>query len=472
MSALGVSARNYELLTHPVGAFTVVRLLGRCDPSLLGDLEKLLRGRPGPYAIDVTRLCGLSVPLAKIILEGARDDRVLVNPSEKLKALLTLVAPGRSIPTVFSEDQLGGTVEDVRARIRRFEELLSRIQDDLDTNPSWRLVDVTSHWLCPFCARIQEEILVVSSVRGNPRIAERILQHLSQRCREFAKDSGTLRSIQILEEALRQENETLQKVVTDRGALKAMVQKVEEYATGMKSAAQRHARLLADKAPQRPSCEISIIYRPAQSIGGDFYDFVDFEDERLGIIIGDVAGHGMEAGILMGMAKKILQIRLRETGSPIATLRQANRDLYPDLAHMSFISAFVGLYEPLKGVFRYARAGHNPPILYRPGDTQEFSRLQTDGAGIGFIVPEAFAVQEGEFSIKARDTLLLFTDGLEEARDPDREEFGAERICLSLRESQDYHPYVVLSTISSALDRHMENVSQDDDITAVCVKFS
>ncbi|HVE41651.1 MAG TPA: SpoIIE family protein phosphatase, partial [Planctomycetota bacterium] len=85
-------------------------------------------------------------------------------------------------------------------------------------------------------------------------------------------------------------------------------------------------------------CEIAYTYRPADELSGDFFDFVEMTDGRIGFVIGDVSGHGIEAGILMGMTKKVLSIRLSEIGDPVAAVKKTNADIVKDMDRSSFVT--------------------------------------------------------------------------------------------------------------------------------------
>src|SRR5439155_5734108 len=107
---------------------------------------------------------------------------------------------------------------------------------------------------------------------------------------------------------------------------------------------------------------IDLIYRPAAVVSGDFYDFVPLDDGKTAIVVGDVSGHGIEAGIVMGMTKKVLSIHLQDFQDPIEALVRTNDDVDIELGRVSFVTAFLAIFDPADRTLTCVRAGHNPPL--------------------------------------------------------------------------------------------------------------
>jgi sigma-B regulation protein RsbU (phosphoserine phosphatase) len=281
--------------------------------------------------------------------------------------------------------------------------------------------------------------------------------------------------------AVRRANQ--EKVVVSKRRMSAMETKIhalsdkarmaDELAESVRGAWDRQRRLLPAKPPPAAGADIDILYRPAALVSGDFYDFVPLAGGRLGFFIGDVSGHGIEAGILMGMAKKVLAIRLEEHGAPAAAIRRANQDLFRELDRQSFVTAFAGVYDPAARTLEFARAGHNPPVLYNPARTPACEELQPSGQGLGLSSGDLFdqALEARTLALRGGDILVLYTDGLVEARDPSNQQFGAERLMATLESSLGEPPPFLLSRIAGELDRFAAGAPPDDDVTVLCLRF-
>jgi sigma-B regulation protein RsbU (phosphoserine phosphatase) len=241
----------------------------------------------------------------------------------------------------------------------------------------------------------------------------------------------------------------------------------------VRRASERQRRLLPSKLPELAGAEVDLVYRPAAVVSGDFYDFVPLPGGRTAFLVGDVSGHGIEAGIVMGMAKKVLQIRLQDLPDPADALARTNDDVDRELGRVSFVTAFVAVFDPADRSLVCLRAGHNPPLLCNPAREGGGVELKPPGMGLGITGGTAFrkALRPERVPVLPGDVLLLYTDGLVEAADGAGEQFGVERIRRVLAAAQGYPPSLVVRQVSDALDGFTGGADSEDDITAVCVRF-
>ena len=165
--------------------------------------------------------------------------------------------------------------------------------------------------------------------------------------------------------------------------------------------------------------------RPAGIVSGDFYDFFTFGDNLQGIIIADVMGKGLPAGILMANLQAALKILGPQVDSLDELAKDLNQFFRNNIKVMGFISLCLVSLNTDKGIFEYCNAGHHPP-LFRDDDKNEIHWLKPTGPAIGIIQDGHFEVRN--FEIAENDLLLLYTDGLVEARNDEGEEFGDERL--------------------------------------------
>jgi serine phosphatase RsbU (regulator of sigma subunit)/anti-sigma regulatory factor (Ser/Thr protein kinase) len=181
--------------------------------------------------------------------------------------------------------------------------------------------------------------------------------------------------------------------------------------------------LLPKQLPEPEGWSVEAYYQPARAVGGDFYDFVQLPNNRLGIFVGDVTDKGVPAALVMATTRRILRFAAGATTSPGEVLEQANDLLCPDIPPNMFVTCLYAVLELGSGRLHYANAGHNPPYCYGNGTTTE---LRARGMPLGLM--PAMRYEEREAVLQPGECLLFYSDGLTEAHNPSREMFGFERI--------------------------------------------
>jgi len=182
--------------------------------------------------------------------------------------------------------------------------------------------------------------------------------------------------------------------------------------------------LLPPHPPVLPGWDFAFSYRTANTIGGDYYDFVPLEDGRLGVVIGDASGHGIAAGLLMAIASSALKLAIDVDPAPAAVARFVNRALCRSGGKRAFMTMFFGLLDPSTGRMNYVVAGHPYPMVRRvDGRVIELGK-----GGLPLGVRENLESHTGEVMIELGDQLLLYTDGIAETLDPTGADYGYERV--------------------------------------------
>lgn len=181
--------------------------------------------------------------------------------------------------------------------------------------------------------------------------------------------------------------------------------------------------LLPQELPQLGGWQLGAYYQPARAVGGDFYDFLPFEDGRLGLVIGDVTDKGVPAALVMATTRSMLRTAAQHGDSPGEVLERANNLLFPDIPPKMFVTCLYAILDPLSGRLQYANAGHDLPYLSHDGSASE---LRATGMPLG-LMPD-MKYEEKEVHMAAGDTLLLYSDGLVEAHNPARDMFSFPRL--------------------------------------------
>lgn len=225
--------------------------------------------------------------------------------------------------------------------------------------------------------------------------------------------------------------------------------------------------LLPKEVPQLRGWQVSAYYRPAREVGGDFYDYLDLPDGRLGFVVGDVTDKGVPAALVMATTRSILRAAAPTTDSPGRVLERVNEVLYPDIPPLMFVTCLYVTLDPASGLLRYANAGHDLPYVRRAeGATQ----LQATGVPLGLMPDTRY--EEKEVMLEPGDSVLFYSDGLVEAHNHQREMFGFPR----LRKLVDDHPVGGTSLVNLLLGELTRfaggDWEQEDDITLVTLQRS
>jgi serine phosphatase RsbU (regulator of sigma subunit)/predicted ester cyclase len=227
----------------------------------------------------------------------------------------------------------------------------------------------------------------------------------------------------------------------------------------------QHASL-PEKVPDLEGWQISPFYQPAREVGGDFYDFFELEDGRLGLVVGDATGKGVPAALVMASARSMLRAVAQTSNSPGDVLRRINDALVTDIPSNMFVTCFYAILDPRSGSLRYANAGHDLPYLHRNGDAEE---LRARGMPLGLM--PGMGYEEKQIILEAGEAALFYSDGLVEAHDPKGEMFGFPRLRALVAEHAEERSLgdFLLEELYSFVGEGWE---QEDDITLLTLRRS
>jgi serine phosphatase RsbU (regulator of sigma subunit)/anti-sigma regulatory factor (Ser/Thr protein kinase) len=223
-------------------------------------------------------------------------------------------------------------------------------------------------------------------------------------------------------------------------------------------------QFLPKELPNLPGWQVAAYYQPARQVGGDFYDFIDLPDGKVGIVVGDVTDKGVPAALVMATTHSILRGEAPRLNSPGELLEKANNRLFPDIPSHMFVTCLYGVLEPQTGRFVYANAGHNLPYV-RSGD--ETLELRATGMPLGLMAGMKY--EEKEAIVEPGQAILFHSDGLAEAHNPAREMFGFQK----LKDEMAGRPggNALIDHLLGELRSHTgEGWEQEDDITLVTLE--
>jgi sigma-B regulation protein RsbU (phosphoserine phosphatase) len=217
-------------------------------------------------------------------------------------------------------------------------------------------------------------------------------------------------------------------------------------------------RLLPQQVPQVDGWEVAVSWQPASGVGGDCFDAIRFDDARLALTIADVVGKGIPAALLMSNLQAAVRAFASEAVEPSALCQQVNRILCGNIAEGRFISFFYCVLDAPAGVLTYTNAGHYLPMLVRADGAVE--RLGIGGPVLG-VLPDA-EYEQAQVGAAPGDRIVLFTDGLTEARNAADEEFGEERLLAAAIEHRGCSAPALQARLAEAVAAFSGGQLQDD----------
>ena len=221
--------------------------------------------------------------------------------------------------------------------------------------------------------------------------------------------------------------------------------------------------LLPKEVPPLPGWQVMPFYRPAREVGGDFYDFLPFEDGRLGIVIGDATDKGVSAALLMATTCTMLRTAALGSISPGEVLERVNDLLAATIPTGMFVTCFYAILDPGNGCLRYANAGHDLPFWRHSSGVSE---LRATGMPLGMMPGSCYDVQEA--TVEPGDSLLFYSDGLVEAHNAERAMFGFPRL-MTLMATHAGGTALIDFLLCELASFTGERVEQEDDVTLMAV---
>jgi phosphoserine phosphatase RsbU/P len=259
------------------------------------------------------------------------------------------------------------------------------------------------------------------------------------------------------------ENSQLTAEIARETALRARMNREIEIAREVQEG------LFPQHYPPVPGIEYLGYCRPAQGVGGDYYDFLTVGDD-LGVAVGDVSGKGVPAALLMASLQASLRAQAIATPTDLATLMERLNALIYDASPANrYATFFYGQYDPSTRRLDYVNAGHNAPMIFRPrGDAVDLLRVEGGGPVVGLLPTVAYT--QCSITLASGDLFLGYTDGVSEAMDPEDEEWGEERMATAVRGCLGRPPKEVIDCVMAGADAFARGAKQHDDMTLIVVR--
>ena len=221
--------------------------------------------------------------------------------------------------------------------------------------------------------------------------------------------------------------------------------------------------------PTRTEFDIFASMDPAKEVGGDFYDFYLVDDDHIALVMADVSGKGVPAALFMMVSRVLIKSRLQSGETPSEALKNVNNQLCEGNNAGFFVTVWLAVLEISTGKGIAANAGHEHPALRRANGPYE---LVTYRHSVAVAAMEDVPFKQHEFQLHPGDSVFVYTDGVAEATNENKELFGTDRMLAALNKDPDAIPQQVLKNVQEAIDSFVAGAEQFDDITMLCLKYN
>ncbi len=246
----------------------------------------------------------------------------------------------------------------------------------------------------------------------------------------------------------------------------------ERIARELEIAREIQNSLLPKSNPSAAELDFACAYSSAKEVGGDYYDFIEFDPDHLGIIVADVSGKSLPGMLVMLMTRDIVKAATHSYDNPGKILSAINRKLKENIRPGMFVTMFLGIFEKSTSKFIFASAGHNP-LVWFDSVANECRLIKTKGYPLGMMPDKVFLerIESDEIRLSANDLIVQYTDGVNEAQNPEGAEFGLDRFVDLIKDHAACDVNSISDRVLDGLNEFVRNAEQYDDITLLAVKW-
>ena len=224
---------------------------------------------------------------------------------------------------------------------------------------------------------------------------------------------------------------------------------------------------LPDAIPDLPGFELAAQNIPAKEVGGDFYDFIPISEGKIGLTIADVSGKGVPAALFMALSRTIVRAKATRSSGVSEVIRDANSLITADAKSGMFVTLFYAVLDLSERTLTYVSAGHNPPVIFK-AKTRTLMRLDAKGIALGAIAD--IELEERKIILDGGDTVVFYTDGVTEAINKSMDQFGEERLIMTIKENHELSADDMIEKIKGEMLAFCGDEPQFDDITLMVLK--
>ena len=234
----------------------------------------------------------------------------------------------------------------------------------------------------------------------------------------------------------------------------------------MRMAKEIQLNLLPKSIPQVDGYQIAAVNLPARDVGGDYYDFIKLDDDRLVFCLGDITGKGMPAAMLMANLQAALRSQTIVQSDCSKCLSIVNKLLFQNTQSDRFATLFMGVLDSKRNVIEYCNGGHDEPLHFIKGNQPK--GLEATGLLLGCF--ENTEYSNGEVELQPGELIVIYSDGITESMNDNEEEFGLERMVQIIHDNQKSSADKIMEEVLFNVKSHSKGVPQSDDVTLMIIK--
>lgn len=267
--------------------------------------------------------------------------------------------------------------------------------------------------------------------------------------------------------------ETLRVMGARLGTAQKQMLENERMFRELEIAREIQSNILPKTFPSGASFQFAGVYKSAREVGGDYYDFLDLENGKLGFLVADVSGKSLPGMLVMLLTRDLVTRYARRCAEPADLLSRVNRELKPEIKRGMFVTMFYAVLDPSVGICRFASAGHNP-LVHVSGGGNSCDLLKTKGFPLGMMEPSAFdhRIESGQIGLNPDDWLIQYTDGINEAMDSKKQEYGMDRFIQAIRQRTGLSANELAAGLLKHNAEFVGEAPPSDDITLVAMKWT
>lgn len=254
-------------------------------------------------------------------------------------------------------------------------------------------------------------------------------------------------------------------------AFETILEHERELKESIEQARVTQASLMPAELPVITGASLAVKYVPAEDLAGDYYDFYDLGEGKVGILVADVAGHGISAALVSFLIAGILKHNAAGYPQPDALLQRTNEMLHGKIPEARYATAFYAAFDPKDASLTYASAGHPPAVLIRPSNG-EVTRLFVEGTPLGMTPPDKTEYQPGSVALEAGDKVLFQSDAILEIENDRRQALGFKRLQRFLVERTELAPEALLDAVYEHGLAFGQRTRYPDDVTMIMLEVA
>lgn len=263
----------------------------------------------------------------------------------------------------------------------------------------------------------------------------------------------------------------LQEALTKVEAQKEIIEKQNKtLIKDLRKAGDFQKSLLPEKLPEHENYNFSVSFTPSNQLGGDYYDIFKINERYIGVLVADASGHGVSSAMLSAMYKMTFDKHIDNDLDPASVFSKLNNDFCQVLQMGDFFTAFYGIIDVKENKFIYSNAAHPLPLLYNY-ETKEITEFDSEGFLLG-VMDKGITYEKREFSFKGKSRLFIFTDGLSEAINEQKVQYGEEKIKKNLIKHASKEPQKYLDSVLKDLKKYTGSDAFNDDLTLLVMDIN